>query len=80
MRIQNRALLIFSQYMDVDKSGSLGYKSIIMKLSAFAKFDLDTKINKEHFYLIVDGMSRKPAASGEEGATELDEEKYESIC
>jgi len=80
VRIQNRAMLLFAQYMDADKTGSIGYKSIVMKLSAFAKFDLDTKINKEHFYQIVDGMSRKPASSGEEGATELDEEKYESVC
>jgi hypothetical protein len=65
----------------VEKSGSVGYKAIVMKLSAFAKFDLDTKINKGNFYQIVEGMSRKPHPGMEaEGATLLDEEKYESIC
>ena len=43
-------MLVFANYMDTDKTGSVGYKSIIVKISAFAKFDLDTKINKEHFY------------------------------
>ena len=50
VRIQNRAMQVFANLMDTDKTGSIGYKSIIMKLSAFAKFDIDTKINKEHFY------------------------------
>ena len=72
-------MLVFANLMDTDKTGTVGYKSIIVKISAFAKFDLDTKINKEHFYQIVDGMCRKPASTGEEGATELDEEKYEQI-
>ena len=71
--MQNRALLLFSQYMDTDKTGSIGYKSIVMKLSGFAKFDLDTKINREHFYQIVEGMSRTTQ-------DELDEERYEQIC
>ncbi len=60
--------------MDTEKTGSLGYKSIVLKLSGFAKFDLDTKINREHFYQIVDGMCRE-GASGD-----LDEERYEQIC
>ena len=77
VKIQNRAILVFANLMDTEKTGTVGYKSIIVKISGFAKFDLDTKINKEHFYQIVDGMCRKPALSGEEGATELDEDKYE---
>ena len=44
-----------------------------MKLSAFAKFDLDTKINRDQFYQFVDGMCRN-------GESILDEERYEQIC
>jgi hypothetical protein len=79
IKIQNRAMLVFANLMDTDKTGTIGYKSIIVKISGFAKFDLDTKINKEHFYQIVEGMCRKNASNGEEGASELDEEKYEQI-
>jgi hypothetical protein len=79
IKIQNRAMLVFANLMDTDKTGTIGYKSIIVKISGFAKFDLDTKINKEHFYQIVEGMCRKGASTGEEGASELDEEKYEQI-
>lgn len=70
-------MLVFANFMDTDKTGSIGYKSIIVKISGFAKFDLDTKITKEHFYALVEGMCRKP--NGEEGASELDEEKYEQV-
>ena len=47
LQLQNRALGVYTQSMDADKSNALGYKSIIVKLSGFAKFDLDTKINKD---------------------------------
>ena len=73
LQLQNRALGVYTQSMDADKSNALGYKSIIVKLSGFAKFDLDTKINKDQFQQFVDGMCRK----GDSG--ELDEEKYEAI-
>lgn len=32
---------------------------MVQKLSGFAKFELDTKINKEQFYLLIDGMCRE---------------------
>ena len=73
LQLQNRALGVYTQSMDADKSNALGYKSIIVKLSGFAKFDLDTKINKDQFHQFVDGMCRK----GDSG--ELDEDKYEAI-
>ncbi len=60
VRLQNRAMLVFANLMDTDKTGSIGYKSIIVKISGFAKFDLDTKINKENFYALVEGMCRRP--------------------
>ena len=50
LQLQNRALGVYTQSMDADKSNALGYKSIILKLSGFAKFDLDTKINKDQFH------------------------------
>ena len=31
---------------------------MVMKLSGFAKFELDTKINREQFFALVDGMCR----------------------
>ena len=71
-RIQSRAVLVFATYVDTEKTGTVGYKSIVAKISGFAKFDLDTKINKEHFYQIIDGMCR-----GESG--QLDEDRYEQI-
>ena len=59
--------------MDPDKTNApVGYKSIVLKLSGFAKFDLDTKINRDQFHNFVDGMCRR--ADGE-----LDEDKYEAI-
>ena len=59
-----------------------------MKLSGFAKFELDTKITREQFHQLVDGMCRRPVATAHEASTEsmsgatteLDEEKYEQIC
>ena len=47
------------KYIDVDKSNAVGYKSIVVKLSGFAKFELDTKITREQFHQLVDGMCRK---------------------
>ena len=46
LQLQNRALSVYGS-MDPDKSNALGYKSIILKLSGFAKFDLDTKISRD---------------------------------
>ena len=75
-QLQNRALLVYSQYIDVDKTNAVGYKSIVVKLSGFAKFELDTKITKDQFHQLVDGMCRKQG----EGEQELDEERYEQVC
>ena len=58
--------------MDPDKTNALGYKSVVLKLSGFAKFDLDTKINRDQFHSFVDGMCRKSDG-------ELDEDRYEAI-
>ncbi len=49
-RLQNRALLVYSQGMDLDKSNAVGFKSIVAKLSGFAKFELDTKITLDQFH------------------------------
>ena len=73
LQLQNRAFLVFQPLMDPEKTNALGYKSIIMKLSGFAKFDLDTKISRDQFHQFVDGMCRK------ESTGELDEDKYEAI-
>ena len=50
VQIQNRALLIFSSYIDPERTNAVGYKSIVVKLSGFAKFELDTKISRDQFY------------------------------
>ncbi len=64
--------------MDTDKTNSIGYKGIVLKLSGFAKFDLDTKISRDNFHQLVDGMCRRPPTDGAEQG-ELDEEHYEKI-
>ena len=50
LQLQNRAFGVYTQSMDADKTNALGYKSIVLKLSGFAKFDLDTKINRDQFH------------------------------
>ena len=72
-QLQNRALLVYSQYIDTDKSNAVGYKGMVAKLSGFAKFELDTKITRDQFHQLVDGMCRN-------GEQELEEDKYEQIC
>ena len=59
----------------------------MLKLSGFAKFELDTKITRDQFHQLVEGMCRRPVAQQHEASTEsvsqqteLDEEKYEQIC
>jgi len=38
---------------------TVGYKFLVNKLSGFAKFDLDTKINKIQFYHLLEEMSQE---------------------
>ncbi|TNV76095.1 hypothetical protein FGO68_gene10224 [Halteria grandinella] len=86
VKLQNRALLIYQNLIDSERTNAVGYKSIVLKLSGFAKFELDTKITRDQFHQLVEGMCRRPINSGHEASTdsvsqtELDEDKYEQIC
>ena len=42
---------------DPDKSNAIGMKSIVLKLSGFAKFELDTKLSRDHFCDVMDSLS-----------------------
>ena len=43
--------------MDPDSVNSLGYKALVAKLSSFAKFEIDTKIDIHQFYKLLEEMS-----------------------
>jgi hypothetical protein len=47
VKVQNRALLVYQNLIDPEKTNAVGYKSIVIKLSGFAKFELDTKITRD---------------------------------
>jgi len=48
----------------------LGYKSMIVKLSGFAKFDLDTKVTKLQFFHLLEEMSQEEIALEKAGSAE----------
>ena len=50
VQLQNRALGVYTHSVDPEKTNAVGYKSIVLKLSGFAKFDLDTKITRDQFH------------------------------
>ena len=72
IQLKNRGLNVYTQYMDPEKTNAIGYKSIVQKLSGFAKFDLDTKLSRDQFYQFVLDLCYKVDHG-------LDEEKYEAI-
>ena len=83
MKLHNRAILIYQNLIDPERTNAVGYKSIVLKLSGFAKFELDTKISRDQFHQLVEGMCRRAqheASTESAPQTELDEEKYEQIC
>ena len=52
----------------------MGYKFIISKLSGFAKFDLDTKINRFQFFHLLEELSQVEISEeeGSAGVTQVD--------
>ena len=62
---------------------NLGYKMFVQKLTAFAKFDLDTKIGKFHFFHLFEQMASEqiPAEGDEEAAPQqqFNEELYAKL-
>eukprot|EP00352_Strombidinopsis_acuminata_P000218 CAMPEP_0176344220 /NCGR_PEP_ID=MMETSP0126-20121128/4535_1 /TAXON_ID=141414 ORGANISM="Strombidinopsis acuminatum, Strain SPMC142" /NCGR_SAMPLE_ID=MMETSP0126 /ASSEMBLY_ACC=CAM_ASM_000229 /LENGTH=84 /DNA_ID=CAMNT_0017690569 /DNA_START=295 /DNA_END=549 /DNA_ORIENTATION=+ len=52
---QSRAYAIY-RAIDPESTNSVSYKTFISKLSGFAKFDLDTKIDIHQFYKLVEEM------------------------
>lgn len=60
---------------------------MVQKLSGFAKFELDSKISKEQFYMLIDSMcsEQKEQAAEVEGeaptmVSVFEEQKFEQIC
>ena len=57
IELEKRKNKIFETYKAVNVDGSVSMKSIVLKLSGFAKFDLDHKISSEHFHGIAMKLS-----------------------
>lgn len=59
--------------VDPDVTDAVGFKSLVAKLSGYAKFDLDTKISKLQFFHLLEesavtetGEIKKEGEEGEE--------------
>ena len=68
---QSRAYAIY-KVIDPESTNSVSYKTFISKLSGFAKFDLDTKIDINQFYKLVEEMGSEQIET-EENKEEGDE-------
>ena len=47
VKLQNRAILIYTNFIDPERTNAVGYKGLVLKLSGFAKFELDTKLTRD---------------------------------
>ena len=73
---------------DIDVTDQLGFKFFVQKMSGNAKFDVDTKITKVHFFHLLEELStidvpeegEIPVAEGEAKTKKVfDEETYKRI-
>ena len=85
---RTRAVKIYKA-VDPEGTNSVSYKTLVAKLSGFAKFDLDTKIDCYQFYKLLEAMGSEPVDDEEQRDEQAEDapvemhvsaEKFDKVC